>query len=276
MSVRDGKNKWRTFQRLAFVGLLVGSQVAGAKSYVSEDISGWRAQNSASGQMNPFLAIGTSIGEPESERIRMMLSYGPLSRLSTGTGLLPEGQSFDQISDADLEAIYRQDLEFTEYWLNRTAADPEALNSIGESVYAHDTRQGGVTQGPKMTALSCMAVAIHGEAAGEPMAGKLAVGETIMVRAGGRADRVCSVVFARAQFETMTNRQGQVGADSLRAAEVSLQRGPGCGLDHFINKRLQLQLGRKIPTWVHNFERRGCLKREIGQHTFYSSCNCRG
>jgi hypothetical protein len=272
-SVRDRKEKFKGFQRLVFAGLLVASQVAGARSYIEEDRTSLKSSARSDVRMSLAMPAGQSLGEPESERIHMMLNYGPLANFSTGTGLPPAGQSFDQMSDAEIEELYRQDLAFTEHWLNQAAANPEALSYLGQSAYAHnsDASPGG----PRMSALSCMAVAIHGEAAGEPMAGKLAVGETIMVRAGGRPDRVCSVVFARAQFESMTKRQGQAGADSLRAAEISLQRGPGCGLDHFINKRLQLQLGRKIPKWVHNFENRGCMKREIGQHTFYSSCNCR-
>ena len=49
---------------------------------------------------------------------------------------------------------------------------------------------------------------------------------------------------------------------TLRIAEAAIRRGGGCGFDHFLNKSLQRRLGRAIPSWARDFERRGCLMRE--------------
>lgn len=213
-----------------------------------------------------------SLGAPMSSREQISLQFGALENFET-----PEDDTdvrdMESWTDDQIESFYEDQINTTREWLDRVTGRPEAANLLSEYQVAAAK---GITKKSGMTALSCMAVAIHGEAAGEPYAGKVAVGETIMARAGGKSSRICAVIFAKAQFESMAKgRLPKANAESIKAAKATLAKGGRCGYDHFINKKLQVRMGRKIPKWVHNFEKWKCATKNVGQHTFYSSCNCK-
>lgn len=211
------------------------------------------------------LPQGVSIGFPETAETELAQEF---FRRGLQTGLGFENEDLKSWTDDQIENRFQDEIDLTYELMERAALDPvDAIISGGQIEAARGS--GG------MSSLTCMAIAIQGEAGGESAAGKAAVAETIMSRAKGEASRVCSVVFARAQFEAMSKKAKKPSAETMRIAQDALKRGNKCGFDHFINKKLQLSLGRKIPTWVHEFERRGCRTQKIGLHTFYSSCNCK-
>lgn len=208
---------------------------------------------------------GQSLGEPETTESQA-IEEQILHSLTVREELDAEPQDFSQLTDEELEAIYREEWEE----LN-SALDVFALTGIitAESVMgAAKSKKGG------MSGMSCLGLGIQGEAGGESSAGMVAVGRTLLRRAGGNINKVCSALFARGQFESMQKRNRQVSAASMRAAQESVKQG-SWPYDHFINKRLQLRLGRKIPAWVRTFERKGCLTKNVGEHTFYASKNCK-
>lgn len=213
---------------------------------------------------------GRSIGQPQTLQMEMVENSGPLANFETIEDILPEGASIDGWTDDQVENFYKDQLDFTNYWMDRVQESAQNLNYLGR----YETAGKGGRAG--LSAIACMSLAIQGEAGAEPMAGKLAVAETVMARAKGRADRVCSVVFAHAQFESLANgRRKSPNAECVRAAHATIKKGGKCGFDHFINKKLQRQMGRAIPRWVINFERKGCATKRVRAHTFYSSCNCK-
>ncbi len=212
---------------------------------------------------------GESVGSPNSLQVEFFENSGPLANLETITDILPDDEGIEGWSDAQVEEFYRDQLDFAQYWLDRVQESALNLNHIGE----YQTAGSGGRAG--LSAIACMSLVIQGEAGGEPMAGKIAVGETVMARAKGNPAKVCSVVFARGQFESMTKRKRKPSADCVRAAHTTIKKGGKCGYDYFLSKSLQRALGRRIPTWAISFERRGCASKKIGVHTFYSSCNCR-
>lgn len=214
---------------------------------------------------------GQSIGFPDTMEV-FNFQNSVLADLETAVDSLPTDVDPSTLTDEQLENYYDSELNFVESLLSEVRGRPEVVAQLGWVLEANAKKTGG-RQG--MSALTCMAVALEGEAGGEPAAGKAAVAETIMTRAGGNPSRVCSVVFARAQFEAMTKPKKKPSAETLRIARAAVNSGKKCGFDHFINKSLQLELGRKMPTWVYNFERRGCRSAKIGQHTFYSACSCK-
>lgn len=208
-----------------------------------------------------------SLGEPLSMEEEQFLENSPFAELETVEDSMTASDDLSVWTDDQIENVYGDDLEFTRSILEEVTNNP--FFGMSRDFMANKNKKG------QMSALSCMALAIQGEAGAEPYAGKVAVGETIMARAKGQASKVCSVIFAKAQFESMSKRVPKPNADSVRAAKAALAKGGKCGYDHFINKKLQRKLGRKIPQWVRNFEKWGCATKTIGQHTFYSSCNCK-
>jgi len=210
-----------------------------------------------------------SIGAPPSMELEIIL-HDKLADFETPATLVAEDEDTEQWSDERFLEFYRDEIGATAFWIHRIASSPDAINQLGEEQIAAQRFKAR----PKMSGVSCMAVAIQGEAGGESAAGKAAVAETIMSRAGGNPARVCAVVFAYAQFEAMTKRLLRPSAETLRIAQAAIRRGKGCGFDHFLNKSLQRSLGRAIPSWVRNLERRGCRHKKIGQQDYYSSCHC--
>ncbi|HRO67261.1 MAG TPA: cell wall hydrolase [Pseudobdellovibrionaceae bacterium] len=226
----------------------------------------------AQGLSGPVEQEPTSLGAPMTYREQISLQFGSLESFETAEDDA-DVANMDSWTDDQIESYYEEQLETTRDWLERATGRPEVLNLLNQYQVAAAK---GKTKKSGMTALSCMAVAIQGEAGGEPYAGKVAVGETIMARAGGKSSRVCAAIFAKAQFESMAKgRLPKANAESLKAAKATLAKGGKCGYDHFINKKLQVRMGRKIPQWVRNFEKWKCATKTVGQHTFYSSCNCK-
>jgi hypothetical protein len=223
------------------------------------------------------LVKGQSIGEPVSLDLAVLENSGPFAKLRTKVDLANQNVDFSQWSDDQIEEFYRDSVNTTNRLLDEVARNPRLADAIGNYLVAEaDAGASKPDDKSQMTSMSCMAAAIQGEAGAESMEGKLLVGETVMARAGGQAEKVCAVIFARAQFESMTKRVKAVNADSLKAAKMTLEKPAGqCGYDHFINKKLQRKLGRKIPKWVRNFEKWGCTTKEEGGHTFYKSCECK-
>jgi hypothetical protein len=212
-----------------------------------------------------------SFGEPETLGSLIYREEGPFGNLETPVDDLASEENIDMWTDAQIETHYRAAWELTNEIL-----DQPATSGAAKRMGYYTAASLGNTGRSGISAMTCMGVAIQGEAGGEPQSGKVAVGETIMARAKGIPSRICAVVFAGGQFESMLHRMRKVSADSLRAAHSTISERPKtCGFDYFLNKGLQLRLKRSIPEWVHNFEREGCASKIEGQQTFYSSCNCR-
>lgn len=249
------------------MGVLGLSMSATASLGQSKSSASGRAVISQTGTYE--VASLEGFGAPLTLAEEQLLMQGPLSQLETEIDSISPNDDLSSWTDDQIESTYSDQMNETREWMNRLIRNKNFLNEM--------TRHGVAAKGggKGMSALSCMSLAIQGEAGAEPYAGKVAVGETIMARAKGNASRVCAVIFAKAQFESMTKRVPKPNADSVRAAKAVLQKGGACGYDHFLNKKLQRRLGRPIPKWVHNFERWGCASKTIGQHTFYSSCNCK-
>lgn len=215
---------------------------------------------------------GISLGEPESMDVGTLIGGQSLIDFETSEdGLLP-GENFAVMTDEQLELHYSSAMRETNFWLDKVAADASKLEEMTSTMVAAK----GTTKQSGMSAVTCMAAAIQGEAGGESSAGKAAVGAAIMSRAGGSPAHVCSAVFSRAQFESMRKRSRIVNADSLRAAKVAINSNGKCTYDHFINLNLQRQMGRKVPCWVKNFRAWHCPSKQIGGHTFFMSCGCQG
>ena len=210
-----------------------------------------------------------SIGAPPSDRFWLTL-HDRLATFETPATPVPEDEDTERWSDEKLLGFFKDEIDATSLWLDKVAASPDAVKDLGGEQIAAK----GFKARPKMSGVTCMAIAIQGEAGGEPAAGKAAVAQTIMSRAGGSPARVCAVVFAYGQFEAMRKRLPRPSAESLRVAQAAIRKGRGCGFDHFLNKSLQRSLGRAIPSWAVDFERRGCLHKKIGQQDYYSSCHC--
>lgn len=219
-----------------------------------------------------------SFGQPDSLAAQLLQESDALVNLITIEDTVPEGENIDNWTDEQVEAFYYDDLEFTNDWLDRVQQNSASLVDVGTSMEATIPRTKARKKSRRsgMSAMSCMAAAIQGEAGAESAAGKKLVGAAIMRRAGGSAARVCQVVFANSQFESMDGRRRRApSAASIRAAKSALALGGKCTYDHFINKKLQRDLGRKIPQWVRNFERWGCRSTKIGGHHAYASCDCK-
>ncbi len=214
---------------------------------------------------------GSSVGEPET--LEMILFEDDNFGFETIEDSAPANEDISKWSERKIFRHYQQEIDQTNFWLDQVRKSPQEIARLNHDVEI--AKRSVRRRGPRMSGLTCMAIAIQGEAGGEPAAGKAAVAQTIMTRAGGNPARICSVVFARAQFEAMAKRARQPSAETMKVAQAAIRRGKKCGFDHFINKRLQRSLGRRIPSWVFTFERRGCLHRRIGLQDYYSSCNCR-
>jgi hypothetical protein len=210
---------------------------------------------------------GESLGAPESEDA-VELEEQIAQYLQVDDKESSE-KDFTQWSDAELEEVYSSEWDSINVALD-TFSTLGVLENSQTSVMgaAKKKKSGG------MSGMACLGLGIQGEAGGESLQGMIAVGRTILKRAGGSMGRVCAALFARSQFESMQKRNRKVSAASLRAAQQSAKLG-SWPYDHFINKVLQRKMGRKIPKWVVNFERRGCLVKNVGLHTFYASQNCK-
>ena len=214
---------------------------------------------------------GLSVGEPET--LETILFEDDNFAFETIDDSVPKKEDLSKWSDKKIFRHYQQEIDRTNFWLDQVRKSPQEITRLNHDVEV--ARRSFRPQRLRMSGLTCLAIAIQGEAGGEPAAGKAAVAQTIMTRAQGNPARVCSVIFARAQFEAMVKRARQPSAETMRVARSAIRSGKKCGFDHFINKRLQLALGRRIPSWVHTFERRGCYHRRIARQDYYSSCNCR-
>lgn len=219
------------------------------------------------------LQKGRSIGDAETLDSVLFNEDNGLD-FETDEDSTPNRESLTKWSDQKIERQFREEVDNVNYWLDQLAGSEDGVSRFARDVEAAQrTAKPGRT---KMSGLTCLAIAIQGEAGGEPTAGKAAVAETIITRAGGNPARICSVVFAHAQFEAMTKRRRQPTAETMRVAQAAIKRPKACGFDHFINKSLQRKLGRKIPSWVTHYEKRGCRHAKIGLQDYYSSCNCKG
>lgn len=218
------------------------------------------------------LPKGRSFGEPESLEMILFHENNNLD-FETDEDSTPNGENLKNWSDAKIQSHFQQEVDNVNFWMDELARSDQ-----GASRFAHDVEAAQRTSIPgrtKMSGLTCLAIAVEGEAGGEPAAGKAAVAQTIMTRAGGNPARVCSVVFAHAQFEAMTKRPRQPSADTMRAAQAAINNHRSCGFDHFINRSLQLSLHRKIPSWVSYYQKHGCRHAKIGEQDYYSSCDCK-
>ncbi len=209
-----------------------------------------------------------SMGEPEPLFFQIMQESGELEALQTENGVVPH---FDELSDEQIYQIYGEQWQWTQDVLDSVLFTPEGPIFGLVSTMASKNKS---SRNTSLSSVTCLAMGIHGEARGEPMSGKLAVGETLMIRAGGKSNRICAALFARGQFESARKNRG-FSAEAMRAAKATLAKKiSSCGFDYFYNKKLQKQLKRRTPDWVLNFERRGCAQKKVGLHTFYSSCKC--
>lgn len=206
-----------------------------------------------------------SLGEPETQE-SLALEDQIAEHLSVREETVEEMEDFSSLTDKDLESMYGED------WKHLN----QALDEFSVSgMFVKESVMGAAKSKKRgMSGMSCLGLGIQGEAGGESSEGMIAVGRTLLRRADGNIGKVCSALFARGQFESMQKRNRAVSSASLRAAQQAIKLG-SWPYDHFINKRLQLRLGRKIPQWVRNFERHGCLVKNVGEHTFYASKSCK-
>lgn len=113
--------------------------------------------------------------------------------------------------------------------------------------------------------LRCLAQAIHGEARGEPEAGKLLVGRVIATRLQyGYGKNYCDVVHARKQFAP----QKHYSEASWQAAQKSHKLGPN-GITHFHSYSQ-----RQTPRASFSSSPQCAYRGKIGAHWTFS-CNDR-
>lgn len=117
-----------------------------------------------------------------------------------------------------------------------------------------------------MSALLCLATAVYFEARGEPLAGQMAVAQTIMNRVEDDRyrDTVCGVVYAPDQFSwaaarpTMPNNARARAATAVAEDVLEGETYP-TNATHFHSG--------PPPVWTKHFKR---LER-IGGHVFYEN-----
>lgn len=212
------------------------------------------------------LEDGQSLGDPQTEDTQH-IENEIAERLVLKEDTFSNTEDFSHLNDQELEEAYGDE------WNSLNDAI-DSFATTGVFAPQETSIMGAAKRGGGMSGMSCLGLGIQGEAGGESMEGMIAVGRTLLRRAGGNMGKVCSALFARGQFESMMKRPRKVSAASLRAAQQSAKLG-SWPYDHFINKVLQRKLGRKIPAWVIKFEKRGCLVKNVGLHTFYASQNCK-
>ncbi len=274
------------FGRIVPVAFLVLSQLAHASVNVDESAQDRSSSAQFSDQAKSIFGNSlvvdesednTGFGGPDSLAVSLSMENGPLATFETPDDNGNADVDLNGLTDDQVEALYNDDLQFTQDQLDKVVSGQESLDMLGTNQVASRKKNAGHAS---MSALTCLAVAIQGEAGGESDLGKKAVANVVLARAGGSSGRVCGAVFARAQFESMDGRhRAKVSAASLRAAKQALSgKGGRCAYpgDHFINKNLQRKLGRPIPCWVRNFESWGCKGTKVGQQIFYNSCKCNG
>jgi len=221
------------------------------------------------------MLAGAPMAEAQAEKTEMPSGVSISSpEFETAIDTAPAGSDLSKWSDREIFSHYQSEIDNINFWLDEIERSELALLRLHQDMAAF---QKGIWISPRvrMSGLTCLAIAIENEAGGEPAAGKAATAETIITRARGNPSRICSVVFARGQYEGMKRRARQPTAETMRIAHAAIQHPKACGFDHFINKALQLKLGRRIPAWVFAFERRGCRHAKIGKHDYYSSCDCK-
>jgi Cell Wall Hydrolase len=269
---KGGKMKKQLTMALMLLGFFCQQ-----KSFATEQTDGTSAAE-------PFASVGLP-GSPDAQKV----FSETLRDLVTPDSSL-QGGNLAGLSGEQLLALEHDSIRDTLDLLEATAGDNAKLVNLN-ALYSQDAAASASTSSsyglfsaadsarrPRMSALSCLATAIEGEAGGEPLAGKRAVAQTIMDRAGGSAGRVCAVIFAAHQFESMDKRHLPApSAECMQVAREALgsHEGKSCGFDYFIAKSLQRALHRQIPDWVRDFQRRGCLHKRIGEQDYYSSCNCK-
>ena len=271
--------KRKNYLTLIALGLSAGvlATASAADLRPGMNLSAYEAEEDAGGEETNE---GTSaVGSPMKPEAQALLD-GALRDFETDAYEAREGDQTDEdIINSQEEAI-RDTLD----WLERSGRDSNELNTLSELFTEEQGTAYGIMKRPvrrpgrpKMSGLTCLAVGIEGEAGGESEAGKRAVAITIMRRAKGNPGRVCAVIFASHQFESIGRRLPRPSASSMRVAMSVIKSGVGktCTWDHFIAKSLQRRLGRKIPAWVRDFERRGCAHKRIGNQDYYASCNCK-
>lgn len=210
---------------------------------------------------------GDSLGEPESED-SLALEEEIAQHIKLENEEFAE-EDFSRLSDKELEDVYASEWDSINGAIDMFATTGVLIQPEPSVMGAAKKKSGG-----GMSGMACLGLGIQGEAGGESLEGMIAVGRTLLNRAGGSMGRVCAALFARGQFESMQKRNRKVSGASMRAAQQAAKLG-SWPYDHFINKVLQRKMGRKIPKWVINFERRGCLIKNVGLHTFYASKNCK-
>ncbi len=117
---------------------------------------------------------------------------------------------------------------------------------------------------------------IIGEAGNQPIEGKVAALYTAINRAKQTGKSLADVIGQPNAYEAVTS--GKTGTIDPNSPQYQSIRDsvvlpalagqipdPTNGMTHFINKSLQLKLGRKIPDWAQG------QGLQIGQHTFYSA-----
>jgi len=110
----------------------------------------------------------------------------------------------------------------------------------------------------------CIALAIHFEARGEPLAGQMAVAETIMTRAERRGLSPCEVVFQPGQFHGPLRHfhdgmpMPHFSRETLFAARHAFNDEPRlCPEADYFHRG-------QVPQW-------GRFICRIGAHTFYTT-----
>jgi hypothetical protein len=223
---------------------------------------------------------GTSLGEPEGAESLFRQDYIEQS-FETGEDVLSADENIDDMSDEEIEQVYAEQWETVNAVMDEMEGEESILPRVNLAMMSAATTKKITTKkksstkskGSGMSGMACLGLGIQGEAGGESREGMVAVGRTLLNRAGGNLGRVCAALFAKAQFESMQKRSRKVSAASLRAAQQVAKLGSWI-YDHFLNKVLQRKLGRKIPTWAVKFERKGCSSKKVGGHTFYASKHC--
>lgn len=115
--------------------------------------------------------------------------------------------------------------------------------------------------------LKCLAEAIHGEARGEPSAGRVFVGRVVLTRVKmGFASSICGVVYAPSQFAPRRD----FNQSSLSSAREALRYGPN-GITHFHSYKKQ-----RTPAASFSVSNQCKFKLKVGGHWGYTCFEGRG
>jgi spore germination cell wall hydrolase CwlJ-like protein len=115
----------------------------------------------------------------------------------------------------------------------------------------------------------CMAMAIHKEAASEPIDGQFMVAMSIWNRAGNDKGKVCAVVYKPAQYTGPEKRLPVKSEDTpafrhaVKVAELSAWMGDFTGgVDHYHTLAVS-------PNWAYGRDPRLEINGMIGNHVTY-------